>query len=423
MNSLSGPLVRRLLLAAAALCVLGGAGAEALAQTDERFALVGGSFGAGRHYLVVYGPPGVAVRIEEELGDRRLPVGTVTIEADGAAWFKRGFAWRCDRRVRRFVATATLDGGDLTARFVTRTRSCSHRLALELPLRAAVGSAVSARVIDRWREGARARLCARPPAGRTRCRGVRIPDGGRGARVRLRLGQPGLWRFELRADHQRVRRSLRAGRAAGPRRRERLPLVLTVGDSMMQPLDVLLADRLGARADTRSYIRVGTGLSQPSLDWIARARLQAARLRPDAVVVFLGANEGLDMTTGTGIEVTCCGADWQAEYALRAAAIMRAYSRRGRARVVWLALPAPRQPERALIMAAVNAAARAAAVQLGGVRIVALDALLTPGFRYRAFMPVGGHPVRVRDADGVHLSLAGAAIAEHAVARALLPLR
>ena len=160
----------------------------------------------------------------------------------------------------------------------------------------------------------------------------------------------------------------------------------------MQPLDVLLADRLGARADTRSYIRVGTGLSQPSLDWIARARLQAARLRPDAVVVFLGANEGLDMTTGTGIEVACCGADWQAEYALRAAAIMRAYSRRGRARVVWLALPAPRQPERALIVAAVNAAARAAAVQLGGVRIVALDALFTPGFRYRAFMPVGRAP-------------------------------
>ena len=73
MNSPSGPVVRRLLLAAAALCVLGGAGAEALAQSDERFALVGGSFGAGRHYLVVYGPPGATVRIEEELGEPQAP--------------------------------------------------------------------------------------------------------------------------------------------------------------------------------------------------------------------------------------------------------------------------------------------------------------------------------------------------------------
>ena len=215
MNSPSGPVVRRLLLAAAALCVLGGAGAEALAQSDERFALVGGSFGAGRHYLVVYGPPGAAVRIEEELGDRRLPVGTVTIEADGAAWFKRGFAWRCDRRVRRFVATTTFDGGELAARFVTRTRSCSHRLALELPLRAAVGSAVSARVVDRWREGARATPLRAPAGGADALpRGARPGRGPRGAaQVPARAAGP----LALRAAR---RPSARAALAqGGPRGR------------------------------------------------------------------------------------------------------------------------------------------------------------------------------------------------------------
>jgi hypothetical protein len=54
---------------------------------------------------------------------------------------------------------------------------------------------------------------------------------------------------------------------------------------------------------------------------------------------------------------------------------------------------------------------RRAAAGQPAVRAVALDAVLTPGFRYRATMELGGRTVRVRAADGIHLSLAGAELA------------
>src|SRR5205823_5872661 len=127
--------------------------------------------------------------------------------------------------------------------------------------------------------------------------------------------------------------------------RRRLPLVLAVGDSMMDPLDVLLGDRLRRRARTRSFVRVGDGLSHPGSTWLHRARLEA-RLRPLATVVFLGANDYFDMRTPARAAVTCCDAGWIAEYARREAAVMRAYSRAGRGRVLWLTLPAPRDPDR-----------------------------------------------------------------------------
>jgi len=42
------------------------------------------------------------------------------------------------------------------------------------------------------------------------------------------------------------------------------------------------------------------------------------------------------------------------------------------------------------------------------VTLIPLDVLLTPGDRYRDAVPVGGRSVRVRAADGIHLSVAGA---------------
>ena len=56
------------------------------------------------------------------------------------------------------------------------------------------------------------------------------------------------------------------------------------------------------------------------------------RRQPDAVVVFIGANEGYAMPGPGGQEVKCCGPDWAAVYANRVRQVMDNYRRDGAAR-------------------------------------------------------------------------------------------
>ena len=61
----------------------------------------------------------------------------------------------------------------------------------------------------------------------------------------------------------------------------------------------------------------------------------ASKVKPDAVVVFIGANEGFPMKGAGGREVECCGADWAALYANRARRMAATYRQNGaRARLL-----------------------------------------------------------------------------------------
>ena len=96
--------------------------------------------------------------------------------------------------------------------------------------------------------------------------------------------------------------------------------------------------------------------------------------------------------------------------------MMQTYAQGGRARVWWLTLPLPRLAARDEISRAVNAAILRAAPGAPGVQVVRLDRTFTPdgysdAIRYR------GRRVRVREIDGVHLNVAGTAIAARIVAR------
>jgi hypothetical protein len=94
---------------------------------------------------------------------------------------------------------------------------------------------------------------------------------------------------------------------------------------------------------------------------------------------------------------------------------MASYLRGGRSRLYWLTIPLPRQAERRPVTAAVNATITVAAAGVAGVTVVALDRLFTPD-GYRDVMRYRGRNVRVRDVDGLHLSLEGQAIAAREVA-------
>lgn len=199
----------------------------------------------------------------------------------------------------------------------------------------------------------------------------------------------------------------------GPDERRGLRTLLVTGDSLSQPLDAKLARGLaGAEVSTVREPHIGTGLSKPDLlDWGKLARKQTAKVNPDAVVLFIGANEGFPMTTPKGT-VQCCGPEWAAEYATRARGMIDSYRRDGATQVYWLLLPAPRDPRRQPISRAVNAAIRVAAGAYGAeVRVVDTERIFTPQHRYRDAMDVDGRQQIVRESDGIHLNELGAEIA------------
>ena len=200
-----------------------------------------------------------------------------------------------------------------------------------------------------------------------------------------------------------------------------LRTVLVTGDSMSQPLDAEIARSLATKGiNVVRDTHIGTGISDTSIvDWGKLSISQVAKDKPDAVVMFMGANEGFPMKVGAR-EVKCCGADWAAEYAYRARRMMDTYRRRGAARVFWLLLPTYRSQARNTIAHVVNAAIyTAASPYRAQVRILDMGAIFTPGGRYRDAMSVGGREQIVRQADGVHLNGTGSRVAADAVIEAL----
>ncbi|MEA2221315.1 MAG: uncharacterized protein QOJ35_3941 [Solirubrobacteraceae bacterium] len=298
------------------------------------------------------------------------------------------------------------------------------------------------------RRSGRLRVVLTPvdPAGRARGRSLVLSrarvevDGSRlmlrapARSLRARIGQPVTWQAlviwhdggpcELAPGPQQCAQvvpadGVRELRTHGPRRpaftREGHLRLLATGDSMIQIVDGFLAQRLERRRAThvRSDAHISTGLSKPfMLDWVRRAREQARTLHPDVTAIFIGANDGFPMRTRSGATVACCAAPWVAEYARRVESMMRSYLRGGRSYVYWMTLPTPRRGDFARIYRAVNRAIVHAAARVGrGVRVIDLVHVFTPGGRFRQYVTFRGKTVNARQADGVHLSTAGASIA------------
>jgi lysophospholipase L1-like esterase len=380
--------------------------AAAPAGSQEPLRLAADTSTTGYVDLRLLAPPATPVTVSEMVGEEAFPVASLTTEAAETV-LPRAAAWRCDRRTRRFVAT-TSDGRSATAE--VRTPSCAARLGLRVASRARPGRALHVRVRDRWKlGGVTVSLCAHPPGGAARCTGHEL--GARPLKATVRVPRPGGWRISAVAPWRKEVRDVAVARRGG-----RLRLLVS-GDSMIQPLDDFLRTRLRKRhVRVSSDPRISTGISKPSmLDWPAHARSQVGAVRPDVTVVLLGANDGFPIG-----DAPCCGDAWVEAYAQRARGMMKTYARAGRGRVYWLALPAPRGGYFRTSFPAVNAALRRAAKLAGAdVRLIRLDRYFTPGWRYRDTMRIGGRTVRVRQDDGVHLSVGGASAAANLIIRAL----
>ena len=156
-------------------------------------------------------------------------------------------------------------------------------------------------------------------------------------------------------------------------------------------------------------------------DWGSISVRQTREEEPDAIVVFIGANEGFPMPEPGGGDVQCCGADWAAVYASRVRRMMDTYRQGGEARVYWLTLPMPRDEDRQEVARVVNEA-------IGGRRrsrtactcgYSTWSSCSRPGGEYRDSMEIDGEEKIVRESDGVHLNGEGAELAAETVLDAL----
>jgi lysophospholipase L1-like esterase len=202
-----------------------------------------------------------------------------------------------------------------------------------------------------------------------------------------------------------------------------LRTLLVTGDSLATPLDNELARKLSGRPNLK-VIRephLGTGISKSLLvDWGKLSAQQTASDKPDAIVVFIGANEGFAMPGPGGRDVACCGAAYAAVFANRVRRMMDTYRQRGAARVYWLTLPTPRDRDRQDVARTVNAAIEVAAQPFRSqVRIFDTVPVFTPGGRYRDAMDIAGVRRIVRESDGIHLNEAGASLAADRVLKML----
>lgn len=209
---------------------------------------------------------------------------------------------------------------------------------------------------------------------------------------------------------------------APPPPKRRLHTVLVTGDSMSEPLDLDLAQALAPNGvQVTRDPHIGTGISSTILvDWGKLSTFQVHHYHPDAVVIFIGANDGFSMPGPGNKPVNCCGVEWATIYAQRARQMMNAYRQSGVARVYWLTLPAPREAARQQIARVVNAAINVAAEPWRDqIRIIDTVPVFTPGNHYRDSMNINGQPTIVRQSDGIHLNDAGSALAAKIVLAAI----
>jgi len=373
--------------------------------------------------LVFHDSKGARVVFYECVGDRPRRLGALrAADAQAPVFLYDASTWACDRRTRRFAAIATLpDGTVARGAYSVHTPSCATRFELRAPRRMRPGSKATVRVADRWGTGDVAPvLCIGPVGARPRCKTLAFPRAVTLASRRFAATERGRWRVELRISGKRIRTAVVVGNAGASQ--QPLPIVLAGGDSTMQGIDTFLADELAGLAYVRSDVRPGTGISR-GVYWQWHAKSQTDRLRQRVTVMSIGAaSDGLPLPAALGVLTPCCAAPWIAEYASRVRDMMLTFLRKGRGRVVWLTPPEPRWAPRAEITHAVNDAVERAAAGLQGVRVIRIDLMFSPN-GYQDVMTYRGRQVRVRESDGVHLSIAGTAIAAKAVVKAIDELR
>jgi uncharacterized protein len=157
--------------------------------------------------------------------------------------------------------------------------------------------------------------------------------------------------------------------------------------------------------------RIATGLTRPDVfDWFDHVRSQMRALRPKAVVVSFGANDGHSYMTGLppGVSIGTLGSpSWTREYARRVGGLMDEVIQRG-GYLFWIGAPIARSPTQSRSFAIIDRIVRREADKRTRAYFIDTASLLSPGGSFAEYLPNSrGELIRVRAPDGIHFAPAG----------------
>lgn len=187
--------------------------------------------------------------------------------------------------------------------------------------------------------------------------------------------------------------------------------VFVLGDSIAELLGSGLEEAFGrdqhvlvtrrARADT-GLVRIDY------YDWSRSvADLLASGDRITHAVMLIGANDRQSIREGD-VSHDPLSPRWREVYAGRVAAIARQFQER-RIPLFWVGAPPMRNERLSADLIAINAILREEVTRAGGIFVDIWQAFVDGENRFAATGPdVNGNPVRIRTADGVHFTKAGA---------------
>ncbi|HMK92467.1 MAG TPA: DUF459 domain-containing protein [Thermoleophilia bacterium] len=191
------------------------------------------------------------------------------------------------------------------------------------------------------------------------------------------------------------------------------PLRIWVGgDSLAQNTGaqvVRYADETGVMKATLDY-HISTGLSRPDFyDWPRRLGWVANAVQPDVAVAFFGANDAQSVAYD-GQVLPNGSRPWLALYHQRVGAAMDTLLRGGATHVYWIGLPVMKDPAFSRTARVLNTVFAHEAAKRPGVTFVDTWRLfLDPSGHYAPYLRnADGELLLMRQADGVHLTLAGA---------------
>lgn len=206
-----------------------------------------------------------------------------------------------------------------------------------------------------------------------------------------------------------------------PSRRNPIRVVIT-GDSLPGYIGQLLVPRLDALRTARAWsiIHDSTGITRPDyFNWANEAPAQVRAYHADATIVLIGGNDFQNIVAGGRVLIAGSSA-WTREYQRRVEVCMRIWAQGGSHRVYWLSMPPSRNPSWAYDDWQINNALRRAARQVRGALFVNINGPITNRGHYADYVRYHGQVISVREADGVHVNLAGSQIIENDIIFPLL---
>jgi lysophospholipase L1-like esterase len=185
---------------------------------------------------------------------------------------------------------------------------------------------------------------------------------------------------------------------------------LFIGDSLLASLLPSLKRSAPEHPDCALQVEYGIAsaiVQSVYCDWPKRAELLVRERDYDAVLVFLGTNDGIAIHTSSG-DLAFDGEAWRGEYKRRIRILLDILTARA-PRVYWVGVPPMRKSGYREKMVEVNRIAEEVCAEYGQAEYVDLAPLLGDAKgRYRAALPIGGGLKTIRHEDGIHYTQAGA---------------